>query len=90
MRLPTRRGFATTTDALRMHARARAAARSRSKGRNTETRLGEANALRRAKTGRRKEIMRDAGAPGGLRQTVEIEFPRPRRENFPAAYPGDA
>lgn len=65
MRLPIRRGFTATTDALRMHARARERAPPLvrdQRGRNTETRLGEANALR-ARENRTKK-----GDNAGLRE----------------------
>lgn len=53
------------------------------KARNTETRLGEANALRReSRTKKRNNADAvEAGGGGRLAQTVEIEFPI-RVENF--------
>lgn len=75
------RGFA----ARRVHYGCMRAHSSRSKGRNTETRLGGANALRRAKTGRRKEIMQ-------TRERRAVVSAKPwklsfhgRVENFPAS-----
>ena len=71
----------SSTDALRMYARARPSRLIEIKGRNTETRLGGVNALRRTKTGRRKEIMQMwKRGRRGHRQTVKIEFLRPCRE----------
>lgn len=64
MRLPTRRGFAAATDALRMHARLPARRDQRAKYRNSARR--GANALWRAKTGRRKEIMQRERRGRGL------------------------